>query len=103
MTVARRVTNTLQNGHLQRYLWLLVALAIAAGSWPFFAPGPSAKGLPLNLDGLSLGVAAVWFVGVTAALAVAAAHRQRLLALVLLGAAWWCVWPSSTSQRPTWP
>ena len=83
---ARSLTSTLQNGRLQRYLLLLVALAVAAGAWPFLRQAPSAQVAPLHLEGASLGVAAVWLIGVSAALAVVLAHRERLLALLLLGA-----------------
>ncbi len=85
----RRLTTALQNGSLQRYLLLLVGFALAAGVAPLLqsppgqiaAPGPDAAG-PMP-DGAFL---AVWAIGVAATLATAAAHRQRLLALVLVGA-----------------
>jgi multicomponent K+:H+ antiporter subunit A len=82
---ARLVTDTLENGSLQRYLFLLVAVALLAGLSPYLADGggaPSAAaGTPLNL-----GVFAVWLVGVAAAVGTALAYRRRLLALLLLGA-----------------
>jgi len=86
VAVARRLTDTLQNGRLQRYLQLLAAMALGAGAWPFLAPGPSIQVAPLHLQGMNVGFAAVWLIGVTAAVAVVLAHRQRLLALALLGA-----------------
>jgi multicomponent K+:H+ antiporter subunit A len=65
---ARALTGALQNGRLQRYL------------------RQAGGGLPaLHLRGLSPGVAAVGLIGIAAALATVAAHRQRLLALVLVG------------------
>ena len=53
---------------------------------PFLASGPPAQVAPLNLDGLNAGTAAVGLIGIAAALAVVLARRQRLLALLLLGA-----------------
>ncbi|MBK9245836.1 MAG: monovalent cation/H+ antiporter subunit A [Burkholderiales bacterium] len=82
---ARLVTDTLENGSLQRYLFLLVAVALLAGLSPYLADGggalSAAAGTPLNL-----GVFAVWLVGVAAAVGTALAYRRRLLALLLLGA-----------------
>jgi multicomponent K+:H+ antiporter subunit A len=84
---ARGLTSALQNGHLQRYLLLFVLTALAAGAWPFLrGAGSSAIPSP-SLGGLELSSLAVWVVGVASALAVAACRRQRLLALLLLGAA----------------
>ena len=83
--VARRVTDTLENGSLQRYLFLLVAVALLAGLSPFLAgssgESPAAPGTPLNFGFLSL-----WLIGVAAAVGTTLAYRRRLLALLLLGA-----------------
>ncbi len=83
--LARLVTDTLENGSLQRYLFLLVAVALLAGLAPFLAGGgaaaPAAGGTPLNF-----GVVAVWLVGVAAAVGTALAYHRRLLALLMLGA-----------------
>ncbi len=86
VATARHLTNALQSGHLQRYLRWLVVLALAAGVWPFLRPGPSAEAAPLSLEGLNAGAAAVGLIGIASAFAVVLAHRQRLLALLLLGA-----------------
>jgi multicomponent K+:H+ antiporter subunit A len=86
IAAARDLTGALHNGHLQRYLLLLVALAVAAGAWPFLAAGPSAQAAPAHLQGLNFGFAALGFIGMAAALAVVITHRRRLLALLLLGA-----------------
>jgi len=85
LVAARLVTETLENGSLQRYLFLLVAVALLAGLAPFLSDDggvtPPAGGTPLNL-----GVAAVWLLGVAAALGTTWAYRNRLVALLLLGA-----------------
>ena len=83
---ARLVTDTLENGSLQRYLFLLVAVALLAGLSPYLAGGsgasaPAAAGTPLNFS-----VLAVWLVGIAAAMGTTMVYRQRLLALLLLGA-----------------
>ncbi len=82
---ARLVTDTLENGSLQRYLFLLVAVALLAGLSPYLAGGsgasaPAAAGTPLNFS-----VIAVWLVGMAAAMGTTMVYRQRLLALLLLG------------------
>nr|MBP6765890.1 monovalent cation/H+ antiporter subunit A [Rubrivivax sp.] len=81
---ARRLTATLQAGSLQRDLALLVAMALAAGAWPFVHG--TAVPAPLHLDGLDPVVALVWGVGMAATLGTLLAWRQRLLAVVLMGA-----------------
>jgi len=84
---ARGLSARLENGALQRYLLLLVLSALAAGAWPFLAPGmPSADMTALHLDGLSPAVALVGLLGIGATLATTVLHAQRLLALVLMGA-----------------
>lgn len=81
------LTGWLQNGSLQRYL-LLVVLALAAGVSPFlgWALHPKWPALHLKLD-LNWGVAVVacWALPLPWQLQTCV-HRQRLLALVLLGA-----------------
>ena len=84
----RRLTFALQNGRLQRYLLLLVGFAIAAGVAPALL-----SERPIGLPAIGAAGAApngafvaVWAIGVAATLATAAAHRRRLLALVLIGA-----------------
>jgi multicomponent K+:H+ antiporter subunit A len=86
MALARGVTGFLQNGSLQRYLVLLVSLALAAGAWPFLRDGPSARAAALHLQGASFAVIVVWAIGVVAAIATTLAYRRRLVALLLLGA-----------------
>ncbi|HEU0199713.1 MAG TPA: monovalent cation/H+ antiporter subunit A [Burkholderiaceae bacterium] len=85
------ITATIQNGSLQRYLFLLITLAILAGLAPFIAhalgdagavpPGQELKAMPVNGA-----IAAVFVIGVACALGTAVAYRSRLVALILLGA-----------------
>ena len=88
IAAARGLTGALQNGSLQRYLLLLLVLALAAGLWPFLGRGRStaaAAEMALHWDGLSPGVAVVALIGMAATLATACWHRQRLVALVMMG------------------
>jgi len=82
---ARALTDWLQNGSLQRYLALLVAMAVVAGSVPLLA-GADWHAAPLARELPNLGVLALTAIGMAAALATVLVHRQRLLALILLGA-----------------
>jgi len=86
LRAAQGLTDWLQNGSLQRYLLLLVTLALAAGVWPFLQTGPSSRVAALHLNDLSLGVGVLGALGIGATLATTFMHRQRLLALVLMGA-----------------
>jgi multicomponent K+:H+ antiporter subunit A len=85
---AQGLTAALQNGRLQRYLLLLVLLALAAGSLPFVRGGaPSAAPEALHLQGLNPLVAVIGVLGMAAALGTAFLHRQRLVAVLLMGGA----------------
>jgi multicomponent K+:H+ antiporter subunit A len=84
---ATAATARLQNGRLQRYLLLLVAMALAAGLWPFLVrSGPPAQLAALHWQGLTVPMAVVGAIGIGATLAATVAYRQRLLSLVLIGA-----------------
>ena len=85
------LTQGLQNGRLQDYLWLLFGAALLAGAAPFFVAAPALTMTPLHVNDLSFGVAAVGLIGIAAALATVANHRRRLLSVVLLGAVGWVV------------
>lgn len=88
LTQSVRTTLGLQNGQLQRYLAVLIAMAVIAGFWPFaiayFNNMPQA-GPTLPDQNVSLAFVAVWGIGMVATLATVIAYRQRLLALLLLG------------------
>ena len=84
VSAARRVTGLVQNGSLQRSLWLLLAVVLWAGAVPFFQGGYSlGDELLLPSNGAAL---AMWSALVAATVATVALHRQRLLSLLALGA-----------------
>jgi multicomponent K+:H+ antiporter subunit A len=83
LACARELTLRLQNGSLQRYLTLLIASVIALGTWPFMQFGYSTGDAPLT-DASPLAVI-VWAIAVVGALATAVCHRQRLVAVILVG------------------
>ena len=81
---ARWLTLALQNGSLQRYLSLLVVMAVLAGALPLLrggelGPWPSAGTVVPNF-------AAILAAGMVLAVATAVAYRRRLVAILLLGA-----------------
>jgi multicomponent K+:H+ antiporter subunit A len=79
-------TAALQSGSLQRYLTLLVGVALLAGVWPFLRTGGTAPAwTPLHLQGLTPAALAVAAMGLAAALGCVALHHRRLTALLLLG------------------
>ncbi len=81
--LSERVTLTLQNGSLQRYLSLLVGAAILVALWPFWELGYSAgASASTPLDNASL---VAWLLLVVTAVGTAVLHRRRIVALVMLG------------------
>ena len=87
VSAAVAFTRAWQNGHLPRYLALLVAMALSAGAWPFLRGDAAGAAPSLHLDGLSPGVLLVALIGIAAAFGTVLAHRQRLVALASMGAA----------------
>jgi len=83
---ARGLTGGLQNGSMQRYLLLLVLMAVAAGLWPFLRPGPSAQAAALHLEGLDPAMALVGLIGMLAAVGTVLSYRSRLVAVAMAGA-----------------
>ncbi len=83
LAFSRGLTLRLQNGSLQRYLALLIASVIALGAWPFMQFGYTTGDAPLT-DANPLAVI-VWVIAVAGALATAVFHRQRLVAVILVG------------------
>ena len=83
LAFARGLTVRLQNGSLQRYLALLIVSVIALGAWPFMQFGYSTGDAPLT-EATPLAVI-VWVIAVVGALATAVCHRQRLVAVILVG------------------
>jgi multicomponent K+:H+ antiporter subunit A len=86
MALARRLTGELQNGSLQRYFRVLVVVAIAAGLLPFMGAGTQITVTPPQGPAVNFVFGVVWLIGIAATLATVVWHRQRLLALLLLGA-----------------
>ncbi len=86
---AEALTTALVNGSLQRYLLLLVLLALAAGAGPPLAAWLQG-GMPARLPAIEgtapFAFVAAWAIGMAAAFGTVFAHRARLLALILLGA-----------------
>jgi multicomponent K+:H+ antiporter subunit A len=81
--MASAVTFRLQNGSLQQYLLLLLGTALVFGAWPFWRLGIPALGpTQTPADATTL---VAWAMLVVAAVATAAFHRRRLVALVILG------------------
>ncbi len=81
---SRRLTDALANGSLQRYLVFFVIATLAAGIAPFLRHGyvPGAVALPAHGS-----AAVIWILLVSSAIATVVFHRQRLVALVMLGIA----------------
>ncbi len=84
IALARRLTASLENGSLQRYLALLFGSALVAVGLPLLGmhslTGPQPL-MPINLLVLTLA-----FVLAVAAIGTVILHRQRLLALVMISA-----------------
>ncbi|MET0289391.1 MAG: monovalent cation/H+ antiporter subunit A [Pseudoxanthomonas sp.] len=83
--MGNRISEALANNSLQRSLLMLVLVAIAAAAAPLLTDG-----LPLSLAGnqpMPLLGWMVWLVMVGATLGALRLHRQRLLAVIILGAA----------------
>ena len=85
-TLAQRLTGELQNDSLQRYLRVLVVVAVTAGLLPFIGAGTQTEAAAPHGPPVSFAFGVVWIVGMAATLATVSFHRQRLLALLLLGA-----------------
>lgn len=84
---ARWLTGELQNDSLQRYLRVLVAVAVVAGALPFLGTGTqSAPATMPDGPAVSFGFGVLWLMGMAATLATVWLHRQRFVALLLLGA-----------------
>jgi multicomponent K+:H+ antiporter subunit A len=82
---AQAVTGALESGKLQNYLFLLVAIAVLAGFAPWLGE-PTARALELpDLLPVSFGFVCFWIIATGATVAVAFVHRQRVLALIVIG------------------
>lgn len=76
------ITATTENGSLQRYLALMVIGALIVGIAPYLSRDTAPIGPAGTVDGVSI---AAFIIIVVAALGTAIYHRNRLLAVVLLG------------------
>jgi multicomponent K+:H+ antiporter subunit A len=77
------LTQTLDNGSLQRYMALLLAAILALGFIPFLGGGYSAGAA--NTAAPTALAMTVWACAVAAAIATVLLHRQRLVSVVLVG------------------
>jgi multicomponent K+:H+ antiporter subunit A len=84
---AAAITGALESGKLQNYLFLLLAIAVLAGFGPWLGNVDAAR-LPRipELLPVSFGFVAFWVIAMGATLAAAFVYRQRLLALIVIGA-----------------
>ena len=83
LAFARALTVKLQNGSLQRYMALLIASVIVLGAWPFLQFGYNTGDAALTPSNPVAIV--VWAIAIIAALATVVMHRQRLIAVILVG------------------
>jgi len=84
--LAQRVTGELQNDALQRYLLVLVLVSLIAGALPFVQGGTQTAAAMPDGPPVTFGFIVAWVIGLATTLATVRFHRQRLLALLLLGA-----------------
>lgn len=82
---SRAVTGLVETGSLQRYVLLLVVVACVAGALPWLLGGRIEAGT-LQSAPVSWAFVAIWLIGVAAAVGTVVMYRQRLTALILLGA-----------------
>ncbi|HEX6829515.1 MAG TPA: hydrogen gas-evolving membrane-bound hydrogenase subunit E, partial [Burkholderiales bacterium] len=80
---ARWITTRSGNGSLQRYLFLLLSVALAAGAWPLL-PGAQILSSGARTPAGIIAVL-VWGMAIVCAAGTAIAHRRRVVALVLVG------------------
>lgn len=84
---AERLQSRLLAGGARRNLMLAVLVAIAAGALPWLLGSPPlAEGLPSPWAGVQAGPLAVWAIGAVAAIATVVFARERLVALMSVGA-----------------
>ncbi|MEP7180663.1 MAG: monovalent cation/H+ antiporter subunit A [Betaproteobacteria bacterium] len=89
--LAERVVRMLPHGSLPRSMAWIVAVAIAAAAWPIAETGFGGASVAQTPGGPDAGVGLIgwiiWSLGIAAALAATLRYRQRLTALVFVGAA----------------
>ncbi len=82
--LARRLERAAAKGGVRASLAWLVGAALLLGYWPYLAVEDVSFSIPVA--GLTLPAIVVWLVGVAGAVGTVVAHRERLVALVMLGA-----------------
>ncbi len=80
---ARRLSEALHDGAMARALAALVLVAVAAGGWAFASAGIGLQTRPMLAVNPVVGVG--WLALIVASLCLPLFHRDRLLALVLIG------------------
>jgi multicomponent K+:H+ antiporter subunit A len=81
--LARRMTDAAHDGALTRYLAIFVVTVVAAGVWAFLQGG-HAPGLRIPTPVLPVPFAG-WILLMACSLLLVALHRERLVALILIG------------------
>ncbi len=84
IALSRRITAAMENGSLQRYLLLFILSVLVLGSAPFLA-APSAPAPASSLAPHPLAIL-VWVLAIAGVIAVLRWHRQRVVAVILIGA-----------------
>jgi len=82
LKIARRITTSLENGSLQRYLALLIGSAILAAAVPLWQSGEISG--PLQWTPIDLLTLTMAFILTVVAIGTVILHRQRLMALLML-------------------
>jgi multicomponent K+:H+ antiporter subunit A len=83
LRAATDITRGIANGSLQRYLCLIIGSALVLGAVPLLQGGIGAG--TQALSPISPVVLAVWALLMVSAIGVATLHRQRIVALIILG------------------
>jgi multicomponent K+:H+ antiporter subunit A len=82
VNVSKRIINTLENGSLQRYIFLLLLLTLVMSALPLLDLAQNAGSRPqIPLDGVAITGA---FLMILSAIATVIWHRKRFLALIFL-------------------
>jgi multicomponent K+:H+ antiporter subunit A len=84
---AGRITATVENGSLQRYLALMLALAVVLAAWPFLLqPGAAPQAGTRELLAAPAPALAAWLLLLATGAALLTGHHERFTAVVLTGA-----------------
>ena len=86
LTLAWRFTRGIGNNSLQRYLLLMVLATLVLAAAPFFTPGASVAAANATTQPMPLTGWMVWIMLMVGTLGTVVLHRQRLLAVIMIGA-----------------